>query len=248
MARVRSPNFPVMGLREAIDKVAIIFEREHQMPASREALAAHLGYSGLNGTSLKVLSALGKYDLLEEVSDSQYRVSSLAMDILHGTSDERAEAIREAARGPALFQRLDENFGGGKPSEVNLKGFLLRNGFSQSAVPEVTSAYYETKELVAEVDAQYSAAEEAVVENTVAKAAGAPVTAAVASPSALPQRTHPFSVEFVPGGVRINGDIRDQETLTELLDALQALRGFLKKTKAADAQSTAKDINIDDLQ
>ncbi|MBI3438556.1 MAG: hypothetical protein HY054_07915 [Proteobacteria bacterium] len=231
MARVRSPNFPVMGLREAIDKVAILFEKEHQMPASREALAAHLGYSGLNGTSLKVLSALGKYELLEEIGDSQYRVSGVAMDILHGTPEEKAAAIQEASRGPALFNRLDENFGGGKPSEVNLKGFLLRNGFSQSAVPEVTASYYETKDLVAEVSAQYSGEAPSKGETSPPDSGQKRVEQPMSAPAAV--AGEPFSVQFVPGGVRINADIRDQQTLTELVNALQALSGFLQKTKAA---------------
>lgn len=223
MARVRSPNFPIMGLPEALTKIATIFEREHQMPASREAIAAHLGYSGLNGTSLKVLSALGKYELLEEVADSQYKVSDLAMDILHGSESERAAAIREAAKGPVLFNRLDENFGGGKPSEVNLKGFLLRNGFSQSAVPEVIDSYYATKDLVAQVDAQYAAAKDhhqlevATGPINVHTRSGETVTAYAAPTASAPGEA--FSVQFVPGGVRINGDIRDQETLTELLNA-----------------------------
>jgi len=231
MSRVRSPNFPVMGLREAIGKIGIIFEREHQMPAARDALAAHLGYSGLNGTSLKVISALGKYDLLEEVGEQQFRVSDLAMDILHGTEEERAKAIKEAAAGPALFTRLNDHFGG-RPSEVNLKGYLLRNGFAQSAVTGVIDAYYETLDLVAEVDAQYKvvpAAPEAPAADVVPKAER-PMTA-----QAIMGGGEPFSVQFVPGGVRINADIKDQQTLTELVNALQALSGFLKKSKEPDA-------------
>lgn len=250
MARVRSPNFPYLSLREAIEKARVIFDRENKIPASRDTLARHLGYNGLNGASAKTLSALGKYGLLEDAPNDQEKLSSLALDILHGSDEERAAAIKTAARMPALFVKFEEQFGG-RPSEANLKSYLLRNGFSASAVDTVISSYFDTLDLVAECDAQYSPSnvdrhlEVRAGPIVVRNQSGEMVTgfAAPATPSAPVPMAEPFSVQFVPGGVRINADIRDQQTLTELVNALQALSGFLQKTKAQDAppESTRED-------
>lgn len=252
MARVRSPNFPYISLREAVEKAAVIFDKENKIPASRETLAAHLGYGGLNGASLKVLSALGKYGLLEDAPNGQEKLSEMAMDILHGSETERAAALKKAAALPALYQRFQEQFGG-RPSEANLRSYLLRNGFSVSAVDTVISAYFDTLDLVAESGAQYPAGEQKDHHRLEVQAgpvllhtrSGETVTG-YAAPAA-PAPGEPFSVQFVPGGVRINGDIRDQETLTELVNALQALRGFLRKTKAQDAQPVTANIEDEDI-
>src|SRR4051794_4310429 len=116
MARVRSPNFPVISLPQAIERIEAIYDKEQTLPATRETLAEHLGYSGLNGASIKMISALGKYGLLELVDGRGFRVSKLAMAILHPANDqERSDAVREAAHLPALFQKLTEQFEGGRP-------------------------------------------------------------------------------------------------------------------------------------
>ena len=49
----------------------------------RDDAAKDLGYSGLTGRSLKVLGALNQYDLIENVSKGQLRVTKTAEEILH---------------------------------------------------------------------------------------------------------------------------------------------------------------------
>lgn len=159
------------------------------------------------------------------------------MDILHGDEGERALAIREAARGPALFTRLHEQFGGAVPSEANLKGYLLRNGFAISAVEGVIDAYKETMELVASVEKPYDSGSEDKSEPIAALDAAKPVERSVSTSVAASfpvLNDKPFAIEFAPGGVRISADIRDQQTLAQLVSALQALSGFLSPTKEAD--------------
>src|SRR6266446_5546494 len=78
MARTRSPQYPAIGLKEAIEKVSAVYRRDYQAPTQRGVIASHMGYNSLNGKSLGVLSAIGKYGLLE-VRGSEYRVSDLAV-------------------------------------------------------------------------------------------------------------------------------------------------------------------------
>ena len=146
--RVRSPNYPAFGLGEAMQKIETLYKAQHTHGAPREVVARGLGYNGLNGASATSISALGKYGLLERHGED-HRVSERAMRILHPHSPaEKAEAIREAAFAPPLFQELADKFPGRLPAEEVLRNYLIRNAFAPSAVSSVILAYRETMELV----------------------------------------------------------------------------------------------------
>lgn len=231
MARVRSPNFPVISLPEAIERIERIYAKEQTIPAAKETIAEHLGYSGMNGASLKVVSALGKYGLLEETSDKNFRVSQLALAIMHPASDmEKADALREAASGPALFQKLNAQFEGRRPSDTNLRSWLLRNGFATSAVDSVISAYSATMDLIGGASDVFKALE---AKPERAKSATAQERAPVAQTNATyaaanaTQIGEPFSVELLKGRVRVVGDLTNREDAQILLDFLKSAMLFL---------------------
>src|SRR2546426_3219413 len=104
MARVRSPNYPALSLKEAIDKLYILHQKNGLHPMSREAVVKNLGYSGLSGASLPILSALTKYDLLVPSGD-QLKISEDGLKIIaeQPGSPGRVEALRRAAISPGLF-------------------------------------------------------------------------------------------------------------------------------------------------
>lgn len=146
--RVRSPNYPAISLREAIDKVAALYKSIHIHPGPREVIAKGMGYASLNGSSMTAISALNKYGLLEGRGD-EIKVSDRAMRILHPESEkERVLAIKSAALDPHLFAELDERFTGTAPNDELLRNYLLRRNFSSVAVSQVILSYRETKEFV----------------------------------------------------------------------------------------------------
>src|SRR5690242_3406715 len=107
MARVRSPNYPAFGLNEALNRIRTIHAAEQHLAAPKEVIAKHLGYNGLNGGSLKAISALLKYGLLDEAQGDKLRVSPLAISIMYpGKDDDRRASIRESAFRPAIFQEI----------------------------------------------------------------------------------------------------------------------------------------------
>ena len=119
MARIRSPNYPAIGLREALERVKTIYGAEQHLAAPKEVIAKHLGFNGVNGGSNRIISALAKYGLLEEISGDKVRVSGLARSILHPANDlEKVAAITEAATKPAIFAEIASEWGGAKPSDV----------------------------------------------------------------------------------------------------------------------------------
>ncbi len=149
MTRVRSPNYPALSLPEAIERIRKVYEKEHIHKAAPEVVAKDLNYSGLNGASMSVISALKKYGLLEEVG-KDLKVSSQALTILVDPKDsvERAKLIREAAVSPALFSELRNQYGDGVPSDENLRSYLLKRGFAPAMVDAPIRSYRETMELV----------------------------------------------------------------------------------------------------
>jgi hypothetical protein len=153
--RVRSPNYPALSLPQAIEKSVLLYRNIHNHAAPREVVAKGMGYAGLSGPSSTVISALQKYGLLERAGE-EYRVSERALRILHPHSPaERAAAVMEAGREPALFSEIAERFPGKMPNEELLRNYLMRKGFAPSALAGVISAYRETSEMVEREGAGY---------------------------------------------------------------------------------------------
>ena len=231
MSRVRSPNFPVISMPQAIERIEAVYDKEQTLPAMRETIADHLGYSGLNGASLKIISALGKYGLLEEVGGKGFRVTKLAMAIMHPANPkEKTDALTEAAAMPALFQKLTDQFDGQRPSETNLRSWLLRNGFAKSAVDSVIKAYGETMDLVSGGRVAYSdPAAKAQIEPERDRVQVHQVHR-VGSHAYTPppqQPSEPFSVELLKGRVRVVGELSNQQDATMLIKFLQSTMLFL---------------------
>lgn len=159
--RTRSPNYPAISLREALPRITQIYEREFTHPADSDTLAKALGYSGTNGASDAVISALKKYGLLEHAGNREYKLSAGAIDIcLHQKADpERVKAIRDAAFTPPLFAELHDEYGEILPSENNLRVKLIKKGFNPKSVGDVIHAYRDTLELVSEEAPEYNAAD-----------------------------------------------------------------------------------------
>lgn len=160
MSKARSPQYPAIGLKEAIAKIGSVYAKDYQNKTTRDVIAKHMGYDSLHGKALGVLSALAKYGLMLGRGEENY-VSDLAVEILAHPkgSPERANAIKEAAAKPELFSELDSRFNGGKGSDTAIRSYLLTNKFIPSAADSVIRSYRETKDLVQEEVEGYSGGE-----------------------------------------------------------------------------------------
>jgi hypothetical protein len=149
IVKARSPSYPSIGLKEAIEKAQAVYNKDYQNQVPRAVAAEHMGYASLNGKSLGVLAALLKYGLLEGRGDNT-RVSDLALRIIaHGPGDtERAEAIRDAAARPELFAELDKRYPDGRGSDAAIRSYLLTQKFIPQAADSALRSYRETKTLV----------------------------------------------------------------------------------------------------
>ena len=156
MARGRSPNYPAVGLGEALDMVAKLHAAEHRTPVSYELAAKALGYRALSGPARVRMSALRKYGLVDEAT-GKVRVSDLAMQILYPRSDEqKMAAIAQAASKPELFRQLAPLADG---SDANLSNQLVQMGFTAQGARQALVAFRETTSLVGGADRAYDGSE-----------------------------------------------------------------------------------------
>ncbi len=225
-----------MSLPEAIAKVRAIHDREQHLAAPREVMAKHLGYNGMNGSSLKAMSALLKYGLIEKTKDDKRKVTDLAVSILHPRAPEhRRAAITDAASRPALFQEIAKEWDGSVPSDENLRAFLIHRNFSQDAIPEVIKAYRETAELVASEGGEYAPgitpeplrAEKPLMRTPMTHVVTSNPLSHRGQAAELPEG-EPYRVSFTPNGMEIVGRIADAESAEALIAVISALKLLLR--------------------
>lgn len=149
MPRLRSPNYPHVSLKDAIEMAGKIHSVDRTYTIEREVAAQHLGYTGITGPAGKMLASLLHYGLLEKVAKNQVRVSDTAVEVMYPDDQKQwEEALRRAAFSPKLFSNLRERFPGDAPSEASLRSYLVKQGFSDRAIKPAISAYLRTFEFV----------------------------------------------------------------------------------------------------
>lgn len=255
MTKTRSPEYPAIGLKEAIEKARLVWSKDYQAKLPKKVMAEHMGYKSLSGASLPILSALAKYGLIEGRGD-ETRISNRAVAILahpRGTPD-RVIAIAEAAAAPDLFGELDAKFPQkAKASDAALRSYLLTQKFTHAAADAAIRAYRDTWQLVMEEDAGHTA-EGSPMEASPMQPAQQPTTRPPASAppqgaAALPYETaftpggggEPFRVSFTGTGIEIAAKITSPDVADDLVRAVNALKlllrpaGEAKKPAWADA-------------
>jgi hypothetical protein len=135
-SRHRSPNYPAIGLPEAIERVSKFYAADRKAGAPLEVALKHMGFSGKHGKSMMVVSALKKYGLVEDVAGRVVPTQRAVEIIVLAQDDQRRQqAIREAALSPDMNRELYEQFGeDGFPSEESLAAELVAyKGFNPAA-------------------------------------------------------------------------------------------------------------------
>lgn len=144
--RVRSPSFPFISLREAVERARVFYRQEKQHAAPPQVVVSYWGYSSLKSSGApRSLSALRSYGLLE--GDDEVRLTDRAIALLRdeASEDERQGALRDLARLPAAHRVLWDAFGADLPSDATLGHFLVEKlGFNPDSVDGFLRNYRET--------------------------------------------------------------------------------------------------------
>lgn len=248
MTRMRSPNYPAIGLPEAIQRVEQVFDRESRRPAPKEVVVVHMGYTSVNGASLGVVSALVKYGLLEK-SKSDYRVTNRALAILHPEKpSERIKAIKDAAKDPILFAEIAEHFEGSPPSDDNLRAYLIRRNFSTKALTIVVQAFRETMGLVNRETGEYTVLQpESPVDDGGSPVHQTPASSGSRSRPPLPPAPagEPMRVSITTTGLEVVARLSDREAIDKLILTLEATKLLFTPVDEAVKPSDDAEANID---
>lgn len=142
----RSPNFPAVSLKEAVDMARLIYQREGRSKMPRLSAVKPLGYSSINGRSLSILGALRAYGLLDGRGD-EVRLSDDAITLINApaSSEERDEALVRAFSSPNAFALLNEK---GDASADTLRWHLIKANFRDDAADKLLKVYLESRDLV----------------------------------------------------------------------------------------------------
>lgn len=147
----KSRNFPVVSLKEAIEKAKVIYQKEKFSWTHQKVACDHLGLSIGGSRGRRMLSALIQYKLVEtrgKGKDREFKLSGVAEQILHpDPSTSKAEAFETAVLGPVIFQELWEEYGAELPSDETMVFNLTKDGdFSETSARQMLETYKETVE------------------------------------------------------------------------------------------------------
>jgi hypothetical protein len=246
MSRPRSPEYQAIGLKEAIEKVRLIWTKDYQNKVPKQVIAEHMGFKSLNGASLPIIAALSKFGLLGGRGDESF-VSDLGLQIVahEPGTPERIKAVKEAAALPELFLELDGKFPGGKASDSAIRSYLLTQKFIPSAADTAIRSYRDTKQLVEEESVGHTPAAQMPEGPTVqplrqdyaAGSAGAHKRQAGHEPyetTYMPASgAEPFRVSFTGNGIEITAKLTTPEVADDLIRAVSALKLLLRPTETA---------------
>jgi hypothetical protein len=146
----RSPSYPGIGLGEAVEKAAVLYQKEGRHAAPTDVITTHWGYKPKTGPGLVAVAALKKFGLLEDEGGNgsrRARLTPLALSIVLDEPDspERQQLVREAALTPPIHAELWSDFGGRLPSDQNLRRTLvLERGFTDSGAHQFIRQFKNT--------------------------------------------------------------------------------------------------------
>jgi hypothetical protein len=159
MANTRSRNYPAMSLGEAIERAGILYKREGRAKVDAASAVAAWGYGSLNGASLRVVSALRQYGLLEG-SNEELRLSESGLTLLlePPSSSEYSAALQAALTAPSLYREVLDEYTDGLPSDPAMISYLVRKqGLGEAAAKSVLESFRKSLELIDDHDKQYLA-------------------------------------------------------------------------------------------
>lgn len=149
----RSPSFPSIDLKAAIERARNFYQHEKRSPANILVASKHWGYSPQSSGGKQVLAALIAFGLMEDKGSGdqrQVKLTDLALRILldeRPDSAERYEALKRAAMMPKIHAELFAKWSDELPSNANLRHYLLIDKkFNENSVDDFIKELRSTAE------------------------------------------------------------------------------------------------------
>ncbi|WP_426419214.1 hypothetical protein [Bradyrhizobium genosp. A] len=245
MAKVRSPNYPMLDLGAALQAARKAYANDHRNKMSRIVLAKHLGHDSLSGPALGKIGALRAYGLIDGNAD-EIRITNEAVHALEAPegSAERAAAISQLALRPKLFQDIRKDFPGAV-SPDNLRFWLIKRDFVPEAAEKAAKTYLATMRLVDGGTQAYNSVEEPEKQEPplMNPAAQTPRKDILDLPASLfkapPMLQEVFNLEEGPVTLTVPG-VLSPESYQDMADRIEIfLRGLKRRSDAEAARRRA---------
>lgn len=159
--RHRSPSYPTIGLREAVERLGKFYKVDGKAGAPPEPAIKHMGYSTAHGAAFSALAALKKFGLVAE-SNGRIVPTQRAIEILNlqESDPRRLQAIRDAAIAPEIHRQLIRENPNGLPGDDSLESELVAyKDFNPNAVKGFVKDFKDTLDFAALSDLSVLAAE-----------------------------------------------------------------------------------------
>jgi hypothetical protein len=129
--RTRSPAYPAIGLEEAVQNAAIVWQKANRHPVSADSIGKFWGYDAKSSTGYSMASALKKFGLLIEKGSKEKRelqLSDAAIKLVYDpdrSSVEYSKALKASALTPAIHRELWNKYAPDLPDDGIIKRFLV---------------------------------------------------------------------------------------------------------------------------
>ncbi len=148
----RSPRFPFIPLKTAIQRASELYEKEKRHGVNASIAVTHWGYKETSSGGKQTIAALKAYGLIEDSGKSDSRtikVSDLALRILLDSreqSEERSQALKSAALKPKIFNELWAKYSEeGLPSDESINHFLIfQKNVNENSAGDLTKNFKST--------------------------------------------------------------------------------------------------------
>ncbi len=264
--RHRSPSYPSIPLPAAIERARTLYQHERRSAANVVVALKHWGYGPVSGRGRMLLAAMLTFGLVKDSGSKnsrQVQLTELALRIVldeRPDSEERAEAIRQAALMPKIYREIVSKWPGLEVSDANLRHYLLfERRFNENAIPDFIKDLRETISFASVTSAPDNGAQDEEIEQDDEVATPAPVLATTASKPGpaqpansayRPQVPAPVPAGKVPGMRQevfalAEGDVTIQwperlspDSLEDFTDWLRILERKIKRNALAPIPAT----------
>lgn len=148
--KLRSPAYIVIGLREAIEKIRVIWEHEKRHEVAVDVVAGHWKVASKSSATLMTISTLKKFELITDRGNGDQRyikLTELAYNILRADSNTPAwlASVQKAALSPKIIAELWESDKENPRSTPSLKKYLeFEKHFNPVVIDNFIQSYRDT--------------------------------------------------------------------------------------------------------
>lgn len=146
----RSPSFPFISLRKAVERARAMHDRYKREPARVIVVGSVWGLGAKSSGLLQTVAALKQYGLLDDSGSKEDRriaLTPLALRILIDTRPgQREDGLREAALKPRLFNELQRWASHRLPDDHLMSELRFDRNFTEEAAKTFIRVFFDTME------------------------------------------------------------------------------------------------------